>query len=295
MRGVGARGASLRRLGGGSARGGARELMVVDKALVWIVRLPTASATLVVVAIGVVISLVTLAGFHAAIPRSLRRQHNDVAGFTLAIVGVIYAVLLAFIAVAVWQNYDRAAALLQLEADLAGDLNRDAVGLPDALADAAHREVATYAETVVQLEWPALAGAEAPPSNGWESLDRLHLLLARDRTGDPWVIAVKAEMLRELDSLYDARRNRLESARAELPPVLWWNLLAGAAVVLVFSCLFGVPNIGMHAAMVSLLATSISLVLALILLLYNPYLGRNHISAAPFNALVTALEATGRG
>jgi hypothetical protein len=267
---------------------------MVQEALVWIVRLPTASATCVVVAIGVVISLVTMAGFHAVIPRRLRSQHNDLAGFMLAIVGVIYAVFLAFIAVAVWQNYDRAGSLLQLEADLAGDLDRDAAGLPDMLAAAVRREVAIYAETVVQLEWPALAGAETPPSDGWKSLHRLHMLLAHDHTGDPWVIAAKAEMLRELDNLYDARRNRLESARTELPPILWWNLLAGAAVVLVFSCLFGAPSIWMHAAMMSLLAASIGLVLALILLLYNPYLGRNHISAAPFNALVTALEAAGQ-
>ena len=104
------------------------------------------------------------------------------------------------------------------------------------------------------------------------------------------MVAAKAEALRQLQSLYDARRNRLQSARAELPPILWWNLFAGAAVVIVFACLFGAPSVWMHAAMVALLAASIGLVLALVLLLYNPYVGRNHVSAAPFNALLAELE-----
>ncbi|MBV8613307.1 MAG: DUF4239 domain-containing protein [Acetobacteraceae bacterium] len=104
------------------------------------------------------------------------------------------------------------------------------------------------------------------------------------------MVAAKAEALRQLQSLYDARRNRLQSARAELPPILWWNLFAGAAVVIVFACLFGAPSVWMHASMVALLAASIGLVLALVLLLYNPYVGRNHVSAAPFNALLAELE-----
>jgi len=264
--------------------------MSIDNAILWLARLPTASAVLVVVACGVAGSLGVMTAFHAVLPRTLRRMHNDVAGFVLAIVGVNYAVLLAFVAVAVWQGYDRAGALVQAEANIAGDIGRIAAGLPPPLAADIGREVSTYAETVVQLEWPALSGGEEAPAPGWRSLEAIQRALAQDRTGDPWVVAAKAEALRQLQSLYDARRNRLQSARAELPPILWWNLFAGAAVVIVFACLFGAPSMWMHAAMVALLAASIGLVLALVLLLYNPYAGRNHVSAAPFNALLAELE-----
>lgn len=254
--------------------------------ILWLARLPTASALGLIVAAVVAACLGLLVLFHAVLPRALRQSHNDVAGFTLSIVGVTYAVLLAFVAVAVWQAYDKASGLVQAEANLVGDLTRDAVGLPEPLAAALRRELTEYSETVVQLEWPALAGAEPVPDMAWGILERVHLGLVRDRADDPWVLAVKADMLRQLDSLYDARRSRLQAARADLPPILWWNLLGGAAVVITFSCLFGTPNIAMHAAMVGLLATSMSLVLALVLLLYNPYVGRNHVSATPFNALV---------
>jgi Protein of unknown function (DUF4239) len=266
---------------------------LLGKILDWIVRLPTLTATGVVIGICIGLSILTMAVCHAAIPKKLRTEHNDVAGFTLAVVGVVYAVLLAFIAVAIWENYDRAGNLVQIEAALVGDLDRNTVGLPEPLSSALRKQVTNYAETVVQLEWPALAGGEVLEGPGWESLDRFHLLLAQDHTQDPAVIGTKSEILRRLNDLYDARRSRFQSAQAELPPILWWNLLAGAALVMIFCCFFGVPNIWMHAAMMAMLAGSMGLVLSLVLLLYNPFVGYNHVSAAPFNHLVTSLEARG--
>lgn len=267
---------------------------MLNHAVIWLVRLPTELATFLMLGAGVVASLALMLLFHAVVPRRLRTQHNDVAGFTLAIVGVVYAVLLAFIAVAIWENYDHAGSQLQMEADLTGDLARDAATLPDPLAAAVRREVADYARTVTLREWPALAAAEPPPPDGWRNLDRLRALLTADPPGDSAQASARAEMVAKLDRLYDARRDRFVSPAASLPAIVWWNLGAGAAVVVVFTCFFGVPSIWMHGAMVAMLAVSISLVLALVLLLYNPYDGSSQISAAPFSALLSSMQAGGR-
>ena len=97
-------------------------------------------------------------------------------------------------------------------------------------------------------------------------------------------------MIRSLNALYDARRGRFHAAEEGLPPILWWNLIAGAGLTILFSCLFGVPNFPMHMAMVAMLAASIALVLSLIILLDNPFRGQNHVSAAPFERLVRTVE-----
>jgi hypothetical protein len=60
---------------------------------------------------------------------------------------------------------------------------------------------------------------------------------------------------------------------------------------LAFSYLFGPPNLGTHAAMVSLLGATIGLVLVLILLLTHPFEGDNHISVAVFNELIRNVES----
>ena len=42
------------------------------------------------------------------VPTATRQQHNDVAGFIYAALGVIYAVLLALVVIAVWEEYQAA-------------------------------------------------------------------------------------------------------------------------------------------------------------------------------------------
>ena len=97
---------------------------------------------------------------------------------------MIYAVLLAFIAVAVWEDFRKADALVQTEANLVGNLYRDTVGLPDPLATGLRHTLFVYAETVVQDEWPALSGARRG-RGGMAALDRFTCLFAQCRPSDP--------------------------------------------------------------------------------------------------------------
>lgn len=256
----------------------------------WFTGLPTMGAALIGMAGSAGIAVLGLLAIHHIVPHTVRRSHNDVSGFTLAVVGVVYAVLLAFIAVAVWQGFGEADALVQTEANLAGDLYRDSVALPEPLATKLRHTLFVYAETVVQEEWPALAEGRVEEDAGWQLLDLFHADLAQLQASDLSTASTQAEMVRLLNALYDARRGRFHVATSTLPAVLWWNLLAGAAILMLFCYLFGVPRLVMHAAMVALLGGSIGLVLMLILLLKDPFRGDNHVSVEPFNRLVHAVE-----
>jgi hypothetical protein len=55
------------------------------------------------------------------VPAGLREEHNDVAGFIHVVLGVAYAVLLAFVVIVVWQDYETAKTNVESEAnELAG-------------------------------------------------------------------------------------------------------------------------------------------------------------------------------
>jgi hypothetical protein len=256
----------------------------------WIVELPTTRAIGSVVGISVALSVFGLVLFHFSVPHSIRRAHNEVVGFILSVIGVIYAVLLAFIAVAVWEDFGRADALVQTEANLVGNLYRDTVGLPDPLATGLRHTLFVYAETVVQDEWPALAAGRVEDAAGWQLLDKFHLSLIQFHSSDFGSQAIESEMIRSLNALYDARRGRFHAAAEGLPRILWWNLIAGAGLTVLFSYLFGVPSLPMHMVMVALLGAAIALVLSLIILLDNPFRGQNHVSAEPFERLVRTVE-----
>ena len=67
---------------------------------------------------------------HAESHVEVLQRHNDVAGFIYAVIGVVYAVLLGFAAVTVWERYDRAQASVEQEANDLADLYRDAQTFP---------------------------------------------------------------------------------------------------------------------------------------------------------------------
>jgi hypothetical protein len=50
-------------------------------------------------------------------PATTRKEHNDVAGFIYAALGVIYAVLLALVVIAVWEEFGRARIMVESEAN----------------------------------------------------------------------------------------------------------------------------------------------------------------------------------
>ncbi|MCB8876690.1 bestrophin-like domain [Acidisoma silvae] len=256
----------------------------------WLCLMPTAAAVLIAVVGAAALAVAALFVAHAIIPHGLRSQHNDLAGFVLAIVGVIYAVLLAFIAVAVWESYAEVGNLVQTEANMVDDLYRDTISLPPGLALQLRQDLFDYTETVVQKEWPHMEAAMPAHLKGWRILDSFHLALVGYKPADGSGLAAQSTMLETLRKLYDVRRGRFHAAESDLPAVVWWNLTIGAAILIGFSCLFGAARLAMHAAMVGLLGASIGLVLVVIVLLDNPFLGSSHVSVEPFQALTMAVE-----
>jgi len=60
------------------------------------------------VAIAIGLGLLGLFVVRRSVALATLEQHNDVAGFILAVVGVLYAVILGFVVVIVWEQFDTA-------------------------------------------------------------------------------------------------------------------------------------------------------------------------------------------
>src|SRR4051794_3470053 len=91
----------------------------------WLLRnVPTALLGLAIVAVAVALSLGGLAVVRRSVKLSTLESHHEVAGFILAVVGVIYAVLLAFVAVSTWEQFEGARGSTDREAALVEGLYR---------------------------------------------------------------------------------------------------------------------------------------------------------------------------
>jgi len=86
-------------------------------------RLPIMRITtgLLIVAVAMLVAVGGLVLVQRLFSTERRKQHNDVAGFIYAVLGVAYAVLLGLMLIAVWEKWNAAEALTTDEAnELAG-------------------------------------------------------------------------------------------------------------------------------------------------------------------------------
>ena len=73
----------------------------------------------------------------------------------MSIIGVTYAVLLAFVAMLAWEGFNRAKAASYAEAALIRDAYNLSAGFADAEMSPIRNEIYGYVRHVVTVEWPA--------------------------------------------------------------------------------------------------------------------------------------------
>jgi hypothetical protein len=256
----------------------------------WLYNHPVWETGGVIVAVAVLLSWAGLFIFDRFVHVSIRSRHNDVAGFIIAIIGVIYAVLLAFIAVAAWESFDAAGRVVQQEANLVGNLARDSVALGPAERAQMQQVIAQYLDVVIHREWPAQEAGQVD-TNAWKVVQKLHATITGIDAKTLGQSVIEAEMLKTLNELYNARRTRLAAARDGIPDTIWWILVLGGAITIAFTYFFGMPSMRMHYAMTGVLAASMALVMVLIVALDWPFRGTVSVSAEPFEAVLQNMQA----
>jgi hypothetical protein len=222
-----------------------------------------------------VIDGIALAGM-LAVRRSVALEtleaHHDVAGFILAIVGVVYAVMLALVVIAVWEDFENARGIAEREANQVAGLYRLTPALPARGADRLRDTVRAYGESVVADEWPAMLRGQAS-ERAQGLFDDLWRQVTRLEPQSPREVAAYQEALSRLDGLGDARRSRLLASREALPPIMWSVLIVGAIATVGFTYFFGVRKLAAQALMTVALTTTIALALFLIYAMDLPFSG----------------------
>lgn len=251
--------------------------MVVD----WIYNHPTWMWGSMLVLGTTTLACIGLSVFHPFVDVQVRRTHNDLAGFSIAIISVVYAVLLAFIAVATWEAFSSAENVVQEEAGFVGNLYRDTKGFPDAVGDPMRQRLKEYVETVIRDEWPVQQNGEMP-NQGWASLHKLHRHVVEFEPQTRGQGIIQAEFLHTLNSLYKAREARLSAAAGHIPVVIWWIIFIGGALTTGFTYLFGFESFRLHLIMTGAVAAALSLVVVLIIALDWPFRGEVSVSPAAF-------------
>ncbi len=207
--------------------------------------------------------LLALAGLELVqrlVPATLRQPYNDVAGFIYAPLGVIYAVLLALVIIAVWEEYDAASETVEQEANAVAEIFWLGNRLPEPEGSHIQELARSYAEEVVDKEWPLMEQGQAPLMTqveetpaGWTLIDEIRANLQEFQPHTKAEEQLYAEGLDQVQRLADARRMRLVAAGEGVPAVLWSVLIFGGVAAVGFTYLFGLQNTWAHRLMVVIL------------------------------------------
>lgn len=218
--------------------------------------------------------------------------NNEVAGFKFATVGVIYAVLLAFAVIVVWEKFSEAERAVESEAGGAATLYRLVDAFPPATAGALEAGIGGYLDAAIHADWPAMATGRGSPevATALDALYRQVILSSTPTTVHP---AVVTEMFRQLDDITHARRVRLYLSTGVVPSVIWAALTAGAALTVAFTFFFGTRNVIAQVLMTGALTAMTSVGLLVIVSIDYPFSGPVRIGPHPLEAVLDDFNAHG--
>ena len=202
-------------------------------------------------------------------------KNNEIAGFKFATVGVIYAVLLAFAVIVVWEKFNDAQSAVANEAGATAALFHYAHGKePEAMA--VRTALAGYLKAAIEDEWPAMARETESPATE-HALDSLYAAaIALSESGTRGT-ADMTEVFRQLDNVTAARRIRLHLATGLVPNVIWSVLFTGALLTVGFTLFFGSENLLAQVSMTGVLSVLVTMGLVVIISIDHPFTGPVYI------------------
>ncbi len=236
----------------------------------------------------ILFSIVGLLIIRSFIPAHRFKVHNDVAGSIFATLGVIYAVLLAFMVIVTWQNYDLANRNVTDEANYIADLYRDSTPLPADLRSRLKAGLREYVQAIINDEWAIQSRGERS-QQVQNAQDRLWGLYGAYSPRTETQKIFFEESVKKLNQACEMRRQRLLDARNGIHPSLYFILMIGGVITILFTLFFGSENFGAQMMMTSMLAALIALTLFTIMAMDYPFTGSVSIKPDVFHSVLRTL------
>jgi hypothetical protein len=248
------------------------------------------SSTLLAAALIVIAAAaISAAGFRLALrlrPRFRDEEHTDVKSVYFSMVGVLYAILLAFVVVVAWEQFNAAKEATHTEATRLSNLLRDAGAFPPADRQQVRVAIVDYVEAVVEDEYDAMAEGR-PSERATTAYERIWTeFYGVDVKNEP-AITFYAQSLSRLNELGEARRLRVLASRSTIPVPLWILLIGGGMLTIAWLYPFHMSNVRTQTVAIATIGAFTGFILFLVYALQHPFTGEVAIDASVYQELVT--------
>jgi hypothetical protein len=213
--------------------------------------------------------------------RRLQRSengHNDLVGFYMAGVTVLYAVSIGLLAIGAWATYTDVQSKVDREAAALAGLYRDISAYPEPDRSIMQDDLRRYTREVIDVAWPLQRRGIVPTGEGVELSDFEEHFMSFEPQNQRQDVLM-AEAFRTFNELTESRRMRLNSVSSEMPGPLWVLVLVGAFVCIAVSWFYQTGNFRLHLWMTILYAGLLGVLIFLVAVLDNPYRGKVSVSS----------------
>jgi hypothetical protein len=242
---------------------------------------------MVAVAVGMAVGGVLLV--HRFVKVNTLKSHHDIAGPIFATIGVVYAVMLSYVLIIVWQNFDKTNNNVVKEANLYADIYRDSNGLSEPFRSQFMAANTKYIDAIINDEWKLMDLGQRSLEVQKDS-DEVWKLAGSFQPKNETEKIFFSEILSRMNDAGELRRQRILDAQTGIHPMLWFILLFGGIITVVFAFFFGSENLVAQLIMTTLLAVLIVLILFTILIMDFPFSGDMAVSADSLKQVLLYLK-----
>lgn len=219
-------------------------------------------------------------------PHPAFKENNELVGFTYAVYGLIYGVLLAFTIIVGWERFASTEQLVMHETTLLSELWHDSQSFSPAVRDPIHKTLVEYAQSVVDDEWPAMSERGQYHVKTRDIYSRLWTLSYTIEPETKNQEAYLGEFLARMNELSCTRRERILYSRMEVHSILWMVLLIGALPTIAYPLLFSNKHPWVQMVITGSIMLIVMLGLLVIVSLERPFSGSVSIKPEPLQELL---------
>lgn len=221
--------------------------------------------------------------------RHVAEGHNDVLVPMFLTAGVIYAVLLAFMVIAMWESYDNAAANTAEEASLLVPMYRQAMDFSPEKGAEMRQLIREYGQGVID-QWARFRATALGSTTARMNVDRMIYLFGTLTPESKSREIVHTQFFQTFAQLMTDRNKRLLQASESLSWVMWVAAVGGGIVTVGMCFMLYMDKPIPHVAMTSVLSALIGMLLLIMIILNRPFIGPLGIQPEPFEATLALFD-----
>jgi hypothetical protein len=230
----------------------------------------------------------TCALVHRIVHHDTFRRYHEVGYAVFLQLGVIFAVLLAFVFNNVWSEYNVASQAIDSECASVHGIAILSDRLTSPARNAILNDLRVYLTTVLDREWPDMQQrnesrvASASFQALWQTVETVKT--------DPADNQVRGQMLNLLATAHQSRETRLFQMTQSVPGLIWTLLIAFAAALIGCMLVFAAEASLSKAVLVGVFTSSLTLALLTVRMLDFPFESALQLSSHDFNETLEKVD-----